>query len=622
MIHDVTLGAGLFDDGRCGFRVWAPRARRVAVRLENEQRRSVSLTAGEDGYFAGVVDGGAPGMRYRYVLDGGNALADPASRWQPEGVHGPSAVPDPDFQWTDAHWHGLPWSRYVIYEVHVGAFSESGTFAGAAARLDELAELGVTAVELMPVAEFPGVRNWGYDGAFPYAVESSYGGPGALKGLVNACHERGLAVILDVVYNHLGPEGNVLHHFAPYFTDHYRTPWGDAINFDGPDSDHVRRYFVENALSWIRDYHVDALRLDAVHAIHDSSAYTFLEELADAVHAESERLNRRVHLIAESDLNNPLLTQPAALGGCGLDAQWNDEFHHAVHAWLTGERAGYYRDFGEAAQITKALAGGFVYTGEYSLYRRHRHGTPGRRPDPSQLVVFMQNHDQVGNRPRGERLAALVDFETLKLAAALVLLAPSTPLVFMGEERGETKPFPYFVDHGDAALLTAVHEGRARELAGFGWSAEPLDPTIPETFERARLAAAPETSGAQEKLRRLYRTLIAQRSRMRARAPLGPPRIEAWRVDDGPLTGLRHHHVGGQTVVVFHLGDAPGGGAFPLAPGPWRKRLDTAEGAWHGNGSEVPDTFVSQGACPHPPMPRSCVIWEQHTTGGSGDDIG
>jgi len=617
MIRDAAIGAGLLENGGCRFHVWAPRAERVAVRVGDDAPRDAALEAGEAGYFTGELDGVAPGTRYRYVLDDGPALADPASRWQPEGVHGPSAVPDPVFPWTDEHWRGLPWSHYLLYEIHVGTFSETGDFAGAAGRLDELADLGVTAVELMPVAEFPGARNWGYDGAFPYAVESSYGGPGELKALVDACHARGLAVVLDVVYNHLGPEGSVLHRFGPYFTDHYRTPWGDAINFDGPDSDHVRRYFIDNALQWIRDYHIDALRLDAVHAIYDSAAYTFLEELADAVHAEGERLDRRVHLVAESDLNNPLLTEPAALGGCGLDAQWNDDFHHALHAWITGERAGYYGDFGAAGQIAAALADGFVYAGAYSQYRRRRHGTPSRRPEPPRLVVFAQNHDQVGNRPRGERLAALVDFETLKLVAGLVLLAPSTPLLFMGEERGETRPFPYFVDHGNPELLEAVREGRLRELAGFGWAAEPRDPTAPETFEGARLAAAAEVSGAQQRLRELYRELIAQRRAMQARAPFTRRSIAVWDLDACHLLGLRHHHDGGECVVVYNLGLDACRAEYPLAAGDWRKRLDSAAETWRGSGSNAPDRFLSQGTCPHPPDPRSFIVWER---GKGGDE--
>lgn len=621
MTRDAVPGAAPAADRRCRFSVWAPRAEHVAVCFDGDSPPPVPLTAVGEGCFEGVFEDIEPGTEYRYVLDDGPPLPDPASRWQPRGVHGPSAVPDSGFQWTDRHWHGLPWSRYILYELHVGTFSRAGTFAGAAARLDELVDLGVTAVELMPVAEFPGTRNWGYDGVFPYAVESTYGGPDELKALVDACHARGLAVVLDVVYNHLGPEGNVLHRFGPYFTDHYRTPWGDAINFDGPGSDQVRRYFIHNALYWIRDFHIDALRLDAVHAIYDSSAYSFLEQLADTVHAEGERLNRRVHLIAESDLNNPLLAQPAALGGHGLDAQWNDDFQHAVHAWLTGERVGYYQDFGDPAHVTKALAGGFVYSGEYSPYRRRRHGTPTRQPDPSHLVVFIQNHDQIGNRPRGERFAELVEFETLKLVAGLVLLSPSTPLLFMGEERGETRPFPYFVDHGDPELLRAVREGRSRELAGFGWPEEPLDPTDPATFERARLPAGPVESTADTRLRRLYRELIAQRQRMQGRAPFAPRHIAVWTVDAGPLVGLRHHHHGGETVVVYHLGDTPCRTGYPLAPGQWRKRLDTAGSAWHGPGSGAPDQFASKGMCHFAPGPRSFVVWEKRSGSSIADDI-
>jgi len=615
------VGARALDDGRCRFDVWAPRARRVALTIEDGGGRSESLTARDDGYFSGVLTDIAPGTRYRYVIDDGPAVADPASRWQPDGVHGPSAVVDPSYHWTDGQWHGLPWSHYVIYEIHVGTFSEPGTFAGAVKRLDELAELGVTAVELMPVAEFPGSRNWGYDGVFLYAVESTYGGPAGLKDFVDACHARGLAVVLDVVYNHLGPEGNVLHHFGPYFTDHYRTPWGDAVNFDDAQSDQVRRYFVLNALQWIRDYHVDALRLDAVHAIHDRSAYTFLEELADVVHAEAERLNRRVHLVAESDLNNPLLARPAALGGYGLDAQWNDDFHHAIHSWLTGERTGYYQDFGEPEQISKALAGDFVYTGEYSSYRRRRHGTPTRQPDPSHLVVFAQNHDQVGNRPRGERLSTLVDFESLKLVAGLVLLSPSTPLLFMGEERGETRPFPYFVDHGDTDLLAAVREGRGRELAGFGWSATPMDPTNPDTFERARLLPDQAETQWQTRLKKLHRALIAQRRRIRAHSASIPPNTVVWSTGDGLVVGLRYFLEERDTVIVYNLSPEPCDTGLRMPSGWWRKCLDSAADEWNGPGSRVPDRFVAENGSTMAPGPRSFTVWERHINHESVDDI-
>lgn len=442
MIRDggAGLGAASLGDGRCRFTVWAPAAEKVEVRLLTPRPRVATLDRGGQGYHHGVLEGVERGSLYVYRLDGGPERADPASRSQPQGVHGPSEVVDPQFPWEDVSWVGPRLQDYILYELHVGTFTREGTFDAIIPHLTDLRELGVTAIELMPVAQFPGTRNWGYDGVFPFAVQDSYGGPAGLKRLVNACHREGLAVVLDVVYNHLGPEGNTLGDFGPYFSERYRSPWGPALNFDGPGSDEVRRFFIENALAWITDYHVDALRLDALHAILDLSAYPFLAELAAAVRERAARLHRRVYLIAESDLNDPKLVRPPEVGGYGLDAQWNDDFHHALHALLTGERTGYYEDFGTVAHLARAFTEGYVYTGQYSVYRRRRHGVPARALPAHAFAVFAQNHDQVGNRMRGERLSALVPFEALKLAAAVVLLSPYLPLLFMGEEYGETAP--------------------------------------------------------------------------------------------------------------------------------------------------------------------------------------
>jgi maltooligosyltrehalose trehalohydrolase len=412
-----------------------------------------------------VVQGVKPGTRYFYRLDGNTERPDPASKFQPEGVHGPSQVIDPHFVWEELHWSGIPFSHYVLYELHVGTFTAQGTFDAIVPHLDELKDLGITSIEIMPVAQFPGDRNWGYDGVYPGAVQNSYGGPEGLKRLIDACHQRGLAVTLDVVYNHLGPEGNYLCDFGPYFTDRYHTPWGAAINFDGPDSDAVRRFFIENALSWVTEFRLDALRLDAVHGIFDFSALHFLQELAAAVHEQAERLNRRIYVIAESDLNDVRLVSSPELGGYGLDAQWNDDFHHALHTLLTGERTGYYEDFGRIQDLAKAFAEGFVYSGAYSPARRRRHGNTSKDLAADRFVVCAQNHDQVGNRLKGDRLSALVSFEGLKLAAAVVLLSPFIPLLFMGEEYGETAPFPYFVSHSDPDLIEVVRRGRRAEFA-------------------------------------------------------------------------------------------------------------------------------------------------------------
>ena len=471
MSYTVKLGATLREDSRCEFLVWAPLAGAVDVQILSPQELSLPLAKGERGYFYGAFEGVGPGTLYFYSLDRREMRPDPASRFQPHGVHGPSQVIDPGFSPDDGSWSGLHLQDYIIYELHVGAYTPEGTFDAVIAHLDGLVDLGITAVELMPVAQFPGNRNWGYDGVYPFAAQNSYGGPEGLKRLVNACHRKGLAVVLDVVYNHLGPEGNYLGEFGPYFTDRYRTPWGMAVNFDGPDSDEVRRYFIENALYWIKECRVDALRLDAVHAIMDHSPHPFLAELAEVVHGEAVRLKRPVYLMAEDDLNDVRLVRPPEIGGYDLDTHWNDDLHHVVHTLLTDEQAGYYVDFGKFGQLPKALLEGFVYSGDYSVYRRRRQGSSTLGIDPRRFVVFSQNHDQVGNRPLGDRLSGIVSFEALKLAAGVVILSPFVPLLFMGEEYGETAPFLYFVNHSDPGLIEAVRKGRNEEFADFDGSA-------------------------------------------------------------------------------------------------------------------------------------------------------
>lgn len=438
---DARVGATYLGEGRCRFCVWAPLADRVAVHVVAPREWLAPLARDARGYHCGVVTGVEPGSRYFYVLDGEKERPDPASRYQPEGVHGPSQVVDTRaFPWSDRGWCAPALQELVLYELHVGTYTPAGTFEAIIPHLDGLRELGINAVELMPVAQFPGNRNWGYDGVYPFAVQNSYGGPAGLQRLVDACHRRGLAVILDVVYNHLGPEGNYLGDFAPYFTDRYRTPWGAALNFDGPHSDEVRRFFIANALYWLTEFHIDGLRLDAVHAIIDVSAFPFLEELAAVVHRYADRSGRRVYVIAESDLNDPRLIRPRLLGGYGLDAQWIDDFHHALHTLLTGERHGYYQDFGTVHHLAQAFRKGYVYTGQYSSYRRRRHGKAPRLCAAHRFVVFAQNHDQVGNRAQGERLSALTDFAGLKLAACAVLLSPFVPRCLWGRSTARRHP--------------------------------------------------------------------------------------------------------------------------------------------------------------------------------------
>ena len=483
--------------------VWAPRAAAVelvAVAKEGDEPRRVAMEGPDErGWFRTPHDGSIVGLgpaeldsevSYGFSLDGGPPRPDPRSPWQPEGVNGLSRPVDhAAFAWTDGGWAGRALGGgSVVYELHVGTFSPEGTFAGAAGRLDHLVDLGVDIVELLPVNQFPGRWGWGYDGVDLFAPHAAYGGPEDLKGLVDAAHARGLAVVIDVVYNHFGPAGNYLREFGPYFTDRYSTPWGDAVNFDGSGSDEVRDFVADNALMWLRDYHADGLRIDAVHAILDTSAVHVLEEMARRVADLAAEVGRPLFLVAESDLNDPRLVRPPEAGGYGLDAQWSDDFHHALHSVVTGERAGYYADFGSLEQLAKAVRQAFVHDGGYSPFRGRRHGRPPTGLDATRFLAYLQNHDQVGNRATGERSSMLVGPGMLKVAAALVLLGPSLPMLFQGEEWGASTPFQYFTDHDDPDLGKAVSEGRRREFAAFGWAPDDVpDPQDQETFERSKL---------------------------------------------------------------------------------------------------------------------------------------
>jgi maltooligosyltrehalose trehalohydrolase len=543
-------------------------------------------------------------------LDGNKSRPDPASRFQPEGVHGPSEVVDPSFPWTDLAWNNPPLAEYVFYELHAGAFSAEGTLAAIMPRLRYLKDLGVTAIELMPVAQFPGSRNWGYDGVFPFAVQNSYGGPQALKQLVDAAHQEGLAVVLDVVYNHLGPEGNYLRDFGPYFTDRCKTPWGEALNFDGPDSDDVRRFFIENALYWVTDFHVDGLRLDAIHAIVDSSARPFVQELTHALHEQACALNRQVHVIAESDLNDVRVIQPEARGGLGCDALWSDNFHHALHGMLTGERDGYYRDFGTAAHLASAYSEGFVYSGQYSPFRRRRYGNSARGTPGERFVVCIQNHDQIGNRVRGERLSVLLEFESLKLAAGAMLLSPYLPLLFMGEEYGETAPFLYFTSHGDPAIVDAVRRGRREEFAAFSWKGDVPDPQDENTFRLARLTPAHSRNKSQQLLGDFYRELLRLRKETPALSHLAMERCEAVPLDERTLF-VRRWNGASEVALLLHFSDCRTDFAAPLQPGEWVKLIDSADPRWGGPGGMPGALRVSSDEFRIGLNPRSMVAYER-----------
>jgi maltooligosyltrehalose trehalohydrolase len=579
-------------DSSYRFTVWAPKVLTLDLGILRSTTEWVPMNSLQNGFFSIEVDGLSPQTLYRFRLDGELLRPDPASHHQPRDVHGPSAVVDHDgFAWADQDYRPPHLAEIILYEIHIGTFTRAGTFDAAIARLDDLAALGVTALELMPVGQFPGARNWGYDGVQPFAVQHSYGGPAGMKRFVNACHARGLAVFLDVVYNHLGPEGNYLRDFGPYFTDRARTAWGEAVNFDGPYSDQVRGYFLQNALHWVDRYHIDGLRLDATHAIHDERPTPFLQELAGTLRSH-KRITGRVPLIlAESDLNEPRLIRPSRRGGLGLDGMFSEDFHHAVHALLTGENQGYYRDYGRIEHLIKVLGTGLTYTGQYSEYRRKTHGAPPGRLPPEAFTVFIQNHDQVGNRAQGERLASLVSFEASKTAAGLVLLSPFTPMLFMGEEYGENNPFFYFISHIGPDLRRAVADGRKREFAQFHQSrVAPPDPAAETTFLRSRLAWRKRLAGRGKILVDFYRELIRLRKARPLRGSRGRRFARVAPLPGGNGISLAGGEAGKPVLVLFNLSERhlrP----FQHNAAKWlgyQKVLDSADERHGGPGSAMP----------------------------------
>jgi maltooligosyltrehalose trehalohydrolase len=585
----MNIGSQYLGNGQCQFTVWAPMRSQVALHLVSPQDKVIPMQKDERGYWTVTVDA-TPGTLYFYQLDGDTDRPDPASQHQPKDVHGPSEVVDHSaFKWTDQAWKGVPLEEMIIYELHVGTFTEEGTFEAIIPRLADLKELGVNAIEIMPIAQFPGNRNWGYDGAYPYAALHGYGGPEGLKTLVNASHEAGISVILDVVYNHMGPEGNYLRDYAPvYFTEKYRTFWGAALNFDDSYSDEVRNFFLENAVFWLDKYHIDGLRLDAIHAIYDLSAKPFLQEVADAVEARVSQPTYKRFLIAESELNDTKVLSPKETGGFGLDAQWCDDFHHCVHTLLTGEKLSYYSDFGTIKDMEKAMRQGFVYDGTYSVHRHRRHGnSPAERP-AKQFVICIQNHDQVGNRLDAERLSTLTTYEGLKLAAATMLLSPFVPMLFMGEEYGEEAPFQYFVSHTDPDLIEAVRKGRQEEFKSFNWDKEAPDPEGMEVFNQSKLNWDKAKQGKHGVLRSLYQRLIQLRKDVQALANLDKHRLAVSSLDTANLLTLHRSSDSDQIFSLLNF-DKEVVTLTPQVPqANWQKILDSADTEWEGPGSELP----------------------------------
>lgn len=599
---DVTqrgIGVNLQPNNRAVVTVWSPTAKTVTVVT---QTGTIPLQKGEMGYWQTTTTELTEGSRYKIQVDEGTPFPDPASLHQPDGVHNGSEVVNiTTFPWKETGWNNLPLEDYIIYELHVGTFTEEGTFAAAAQKLDHLVTLGITAVEIMPVAQFPGARNWGYDGVFPFAVQNSYGGPKELQEFVDACHQKGLAVILDVVYNHLGPEGNYLGTFGPYFTHKYNTPWGGAINFDDHWCDGVRHYFIENALMWFRDFRIDALRLDAVHAIKDFSPVHILQEIRLRLDEFMAKTGKKHFLIVELDLNDTRFIKPVARGGFGMDAQWVDEFHHALRVTTGQDKTGYYADFSGIDHLAKAYRDAYVYDGQWSPHRHKLFGVKAEANPGKQFIVFSQNHDQVGNRMLGERISTLLSFETQKLLAAAVFLSPYLPMLFMGEEWSEPNPFQYFVSHTDPALAEAVRKGRKAEFAAFHAVGEAPDPMSEKTFQASKLQWHLLGEGPHQTMFSFYRELIRLR---KENSVLKHPDRQNLTVTVETLEKtLILHRWNQQTKVMCLMNFAEEPRIFYIdKASEWKRVLDTAAEQWDGPGSFSPegDSFKLQ--------PRSMTV--------------
>ena len=598
-------------EGKWLFTVWAPLKKSVKLQVHHPFKKKVPMMRGDFGHWNVEFDFKSvksnismekdemgywtaeteldPGSLYQYLIDDKVRRPDPASNYQPEGVHGPSQLVDHDsYLWKDDGWTTPPLGDMVIYELHIGTYSDGGTFEGAISHLGDLVDLGITAVELMPVAQFPGKWNWGYDGVYPYAVQNSYGGPDGLKDFVNRCHQMGLAVILDVVYNHLGPEGNYLGEFGPYFTEKVNTPWGKAVNYDGEYSHGVRRYFIENALHWFRNYHMDGLRLDAIHSIYDRSPVNIIEEIVKNVKDFSKNIGSDKWIICENDLNDRRVFTSEKSGGFGADAQWNDDFHHSLHALITGNQNGYFSDFGSISHLTKSIREGYVYSWQYSSYRNRYHGSYSGDIPTDKFVVFIQNHDQIGNAGGGRRISSQVSFEVLKMSAGLLILSPYVPMIFMGEEYGERNGFHFFADFSDRSLADSVREGRKDLMNGMGFSGKILDPVHHSAFENSHLSREPGNEG--KVLRRLYKDLILLR---RKRPAFGIPEMvprQVNQIDKGSICILRGSEID-SAMILANLSPVNTIMNLDTDGMKWKKLIDTSDTKWEGPGSISPATM-------------------------------
>jgi maltooligosyltrehalose trehalohydrolase len=575
-------GTKIIEGKRGIFSVWAPEKEEMILHIIHPFEKEIKLLKDDFGYFSAEVENITDGCRYFYKLDGKTDTPDPASHFQPEGVHGASQVVDHSlFRWRDNSWKGIPQKDMILYEIHVGTFTKEGTFEAIIKRLDEIAETGINTLELMPVAQFPGSRNWGYDGVFPYAVQNTYGGPEGLKKLVDECHRKGIAVILDVVYNHLGPEGNYFPVYGPYFTAKYKVPWGEAINLDEAWSDGVRDYFSSNPGHWLENYHIDGIRVDAIHMNFDSSAEHFWQYTKKRLRNSEDNIGRRFLMIAECDFNSPQVIRPSELGGYDFDAVWLDDFHHALYVLLHEEGKNRYEDFGAIEQLAKAYKEGFVHSGEYVKFRKRKHGASSAGIPGDKFVVFNQNHDQTGNRVLGERLSSLVGFEQLKIASAAMLMSPYIPMFFMGEEYGEDNPFFYFVSHTDPELVKAVREGRKKEFEAYKWDVDPPDPQDESTFNKSRITWNKRLTGSHGILLQWNKALIDLRKSEPALMNTDKNGITVYITGKKTFALLRKSENEKETIVCFfNLSGKDSYFFMPSIEGSWTKLLDSADNRW------------------------------------------
>lgn len=577
-----TIGATYAGAGRCAFTVWAPEKETVTLHIIHPAERRLAMKASEWGYFRIEVDDVYPGTRYYYTLEDGQDYPDPASSLQPEGVHGPSEVVDHSTHtWRDQDWRGLPFRDLIFYQLHVGTFTPEGTFEAIIPRLSELAQLGINALQLLPICQFPGDRNWGYDGVYLYSVQNTYGGPEGLKKLVDTCHSHGIAVFLDVVYNHMGPEGNYYSQFGPYFTEKYHTPWGNALNFDREWADGVRDFIANNPLFWFEQYHIDGLRFDAIHEVIDMGAVSIWELISSKVTYLEQKLGRSLYLVAESDLNSPRVVKSPEFGGYGFHAQWLDDFHHALHVLVNKAGKHKYADFNRIEQLARAYTDGFVSSGDYVAFRKRKFGASSAGIPGDRFVVFNLNHDQVGNQSGRERLSLLVGFERQKTAAAAMLLSPYVPMLFMGEEYADESPFFYFASHSDQELVDAVREGRKKEFSDFIDHAHIPDPFDDKTFTQSKIHWNQRAKGKHHVMLRWHQALIQLRRSTPALCTFSKNDVRFTILDDEGYVlhrqttdGLEH------AFCLFNFSDHALTYTFPKWVKSWDKLLDSTDYAW------------------------------------------